>query len=339
MKVMVTGGTGFVGSHTVAELMENGHEVRLLVRSKERIGPALGPLGVQDVDAVMGDILDRDSVKLAAEGCDATIHCGSVYSLDSRVAETIRRTNVAGTETVLDVAHTLGHDPIIHVSSFVALMGTKGAVLTPDSAPTKPPGAYFRSKADSDLVARRFQENGAPVVIIYPGSVWGPHDPHLGESCQIAHNILKGLWRIGPKGQLPISDVRDIARLHVALMAKGLGPRRYMAPSRAVSPREIITTISAATERKLNTYPLPGWALLGPTRALDSLQRLLPFRLPYNFQAVYCVDLGHRSDDSTTRSDFGIEPRPLSETITDTVRWLAQQGHVAPRLIGSLSLE
>ena len=96
------------------------------------------------------------------------------------------KANVTGTDLVIGAAHEMGLDPIVHVSSFVALIGTKGAILTPDSVPTTPPGAYYRSKADSDRVARGYQENGAPVVITYPGSVWGPNDPHLGESCQNA---------------------------------------------------------------------------------------------------------------------------------------------------------
>ncbi|HEY91145.1 MAG TPA: NAD-dependent epimerase/dehydratase family protein [Dehalococcoidia bacterium] len=336
MKVMVTGGTGFVGSHTVAELIRNGHEVRLLVRSRDKIGPALQPLDVQDVDAVQGDVLDRTSIERAAEGCDATIHCGSVYSLDPRAAEIIRSTNVAGTEIVLDVAHRLGHDPIIHVSSFVALIGANGSVLTPDSPPTEPPGTYFRSKADSDQVARKFQEIGAPVVITYPGSVWGPYDPHLGESCQIARNILKGIWRMTVKGSIPISDVRDIARLHTVLMEKGRGPRRYFTPMLNVTLKEAMSIISDVTGRKLDTVSLPGWALLLPMKGLDSLQKFLPLRLPFNFQAVYSVYLNHQADDSATRNDFGIEPRTLAETVTDQIRWMAQQGYVAPSLAGSL---
>ena len=136
---------------------------------------------------------------------------------------TIRQTNVAGTEAVIEIAHRLGHDPIIHVSSFVALMGRKGCVLTARLGTMKTKGVYPMSKADSDIVARRFQQNGAPVVITYPGSVWGPNDPHFGESCQIMRNLLRGFWSMGLKGLLPISDVRDIARLHTALMEKGRG--------------------------------------------------------------------------------------------------------------------
>ncbi len=337
MKVMITGGTGFVGSHTVSELIKNGHKVRLLVRSMEKVGPALQPFGVQDVEPVCGDVLNRESVKKAAEGCDATIHCGSVYSLDARDAAIIRNTNVGGTENVLDVAYGLGHDPIIHVSSYVALIGKKGTTITPDSPATQPPGIYCRSKADSDQVARRFQEAGAPVVISYPGSVWGPYDPHFGESCQMARNILNGSLRMTVKGKVPISDVRDIASLHTSLLEKGKGPRRYFAAMRNITIGELYSAIAGVTGRKLNTVMLPGWSVLLPMRGLDFLQKILPSRLPFNFQTVYSVTRNHLTDDSDTRKDFGIEPLPVADTMADQIRWMAQQGYISPSLAGTLS--
>ena len=160
-------------------------------------------------------------------------------------------------EHTLGKAHLLGLDLIVHVSSFAALIGIRGSTLTPDSPPTKPPGAYFRSKADSDLVARSFQEAGAPVVITYPGSVWGPHNSHLGESTQIARNILRGLWLVTPNRRVPISDVRDVARLHAAIMQKGQGPRRYICPSHDVSPQEIVNSLARTTKRRLTTIAVP----------------------------------------------------------------------------------
>lgn len=337
MKIMVTGGTGFVGSHTVAELIKNGHQVRLLVRKPERVAPALEPLGVTGIDLVIGDVTDRESVEEAARGCDATVHCGSVYSLDSRAAERIISTNVKGTETVIGIARSLGHDPIVHVSSFVALIGRKCAILSPDSEPGTPEGAYFISKANSDVVARAFQKEGAPVVITYPGSVWGPQDPHLGESCQMATSILKRLWTVTPKGIVCITDVRDLARLHACVMEKNRGPRRYIAPARNISIKQAMTAIASVTGRSLPAVSVPAGLLLGPMKAFDCLQRCLPFRFPVNFQAVYCTGLASRMDDSQTRRDFGIEPRPLENTFADTIRWMTDKGHLPPKLAGKLA--
>jgi dihydroflavonol-4-reductase len=88
MRVLITGGTGFVGSHTVAALVEAGHQVRLLVRAAHRVAPAVVPLGLQagDLDTIVGDVTDPAVVDQVVAGCQAVVHAGSVYSLDSRDA-------------------------------------------------------------------------------------------------------------------------------------------------------------------------------------------------------------------------------------------------------------
>jgi len=91
MRILVTGGTGFVGSHTIAALVRNGHEVKLLVRAPERIVPALELLGVKECPYVVGDVTDSEAVERAMEGCDAVVHAASVYSLDPRLKNLLRR--------------------------------------------------------------------------------------------------------------------------------------------------------------------------------------------------------------------------------------------------------
>ncbi|MGN6574149.1 MAG: NAD-dependent epimerase/dehydratase family protein [Nocardioides sp.] len=103
MKVLVTGGTGFVGSCLVAGLVEDGHDVRLLVRRPEQVATSLAPYGVEPerLDGVrVGDVLDHDEVTDALDGCDATVHAAAVFSLDSRRAEEMRRTNERAAELV-----------------------------------------------------------------------------------------------------------------------------------------------------------------------------------------------------------------------------------------------
>jgi nucleoside-diphosphate-sugar epimerase len=122
MRVLVTGGTGYVGSHSVAALTGAGHEVRVLARSPERIATTLESLSGDGIEAAVGDVTDPASVERALNGCDAVLHTASVFSMDPRRADEMRRVNVRGTENVLGTAHRLGIDPIVHVSSEVALL-------------------------------------------------------------------------------------------------------------------------------------------------------------------------------------------------------------------------
>jgi len=207
MRVLVTGGTGYVGSHAVAALVESGHEVRLLVRSPDRVVASLGPLGVSVPDVAVGDITDAGSIDAALAGSDAVVHAASVYSLDPRDAPTIAATNVRGTETVLDAALRAGVDPIVYVSSYVGLLPSTD-VLGPGSPVGHPTPPYARSKADSEIVARRHQEEGDPIVSVIPGSIWGPHDPYCGKSCRLVSGILRTRLPFGFGVGLRIADVR-----------------------------------------------------------------------------------------------------------------------------------
>ncbi len=98
MLVLVTGGTGYVGSHAIAALTNAGHGVRLLARSPDRIPAALEPLGVEAVETAIGDVTESAAVERALEGCDAVVHAASVFSTDARNADEMKAVNVRGTD-------------------------------------------------------------------------------------------------------------------------------------------------------------------------------------------------------------------------------------------------
>ncbi|GAB3885199.1 hypothetical protein GCM10029964_047470 [Kibdelosporangium lantanae] len=166
MLVCVTGGTGFLGAHTVAALLGAGHRVRLLVRDATTADTvAADPAGDRPgVDVVVGDVTDPRAVTRAVRGADAVLHMAAVYSFDSRRRRDMRRVNEGGTEVVLAAARE--HAGLaVHVSTIVAL---DGPVLRADSPVTRAREPYVASKAAAEVIARRHQEDGAPVVITYP---------------------------------------------------------------------------------------------------------------------------------------------------------------------------
>jgi nucleoside-diphosphate-sugar epimerase len=338
MRVLLTGGTGFVGSHATAALLAAGYEVRLLARSPAKVAPVLAPFGVAeaDVEVAKGDVVDGPSIEAAMTGCDAAIHAASMFTLDRRQAETMLRVNVEGAELVLGTARRLGLDPTVYVSSEVSMLPPRG-VLTPDSPVGDPATPYCRAKAESEKVARRFQGDGGSVTIVYPGFVWGPRDPNHGEQHQTAANLLRGRIPFAPRGGLSMVDVRDVARILVATLETGRGPRRYFATGRHLSSRELIRHLGAATGRHLR-IPIAPWRLVYAIgRAADLAQRVAKRRLPWNSEVSYIVGMDARCDDTRTREELGVVPMETSRTVADTVRSLLEDGRIEPKDAGTLA--
>jgi dihydroflavonol-4-reductase len=335
MRVLVTGGTGYVGSHAAAALVRSGHEVRLLVRSPDRVATSLGPLGVSAPEVAVGDITDPGSIDTALAGCDAVVHAASVYSLDPRAAPTIAATNVRGTETVLGAARRADVDPIVYVSSYVGLLPSAD-VLGPESPVGHPTPPYARSKADSELVARRHQEQGAPVVSVYPGSVWGPYDPYCGESCRLLSGIQRDRLPFAISGGLPIADVRYVASVLAAAVEPGKGPRRFMVGGHDTRWNDLFALLRHLTGRRLVAMPTPRPVAMGFGRLIDGVQRLLPGKAPLAFEGIYIATQDPKTDDSRTTAVLGVEPPPLEETLTDMIRWMVEAGRIPAKAAGRL---
>jgi nucleoside-diphosphate-sugar epimerase len=336
--VLVTGGTGYVGSHATAALARAGHRIRVLARSPASIPAALEPLGVDRVEATIGEVTDPAAVEHALRGCDAVLHTASVFSMDPRKADAINAVNVRGTDIVLGTAHRLGLDPIVYVSSEVALLPTAdGEVLTPDSPVKRPPGPYCRSKADAERVARKYQALGAPVVSVLPAAVWGPQDPHLGEGATMATNVLRNRFPVVMPGGMQIVDVRDVAAVLAAVMQPGRGPRSYLVAGHYLTLPDLLRTLGDLSGRRIWFVTVPPWFLAAFGRMADIVQRRLRTRLPWSGESIWIMNCDARCDDSKTRDELRLESRPLQETFVDTVQWLVEVGHLTPRQAGRLA--
>ncbi|RFU38020.1 SDR family NAD(P)-dependent oxidoreductase [Actinomadura logoneensis] len=338
MLVTVTGGSGFLGSHTVAELVRRGHRVRLLARSAARVDAALGPLGVDRsaVRIARGDVTDAASVRRAVEGADAVLHAAAVYSFDSRDRARIRAVNAPGTAVVLEAAVRAGVPRVVHVSTVGALFPARGRELSAASPVGTPRGAYLRGKADAERVARSWQERGAPVAISYPPALLGPHDPRLGDQTARLRAALRGLMPVWPSGGFPVGDVRDTAAAHVRLLerppAPSSAPERVFGPSRYLPTQEYLAVAREVTGRRLPALVLPARAVLPVGVAADLVQPAWPWHIPAEFGAVYTC--AHAAPVAADADTCGVAARPVRETVADTVRWLAAEGLLTRRQAG-----
>lgn len=201
-------------------------------------------------------------------------------------------------------------------------------------------GPYSCSKLAAELVARGYQQAGAPVVITYPTGVLGPHDPHLSDTVRAIRDVLRGRWPVLPHGRLPLVDVREVAALHAAVLRPGRGPRRYLLGGPAVELVDLVGLLGELTGRRLPQTTAPDWLLRPAGRLASRVQRVAPLRLPVSAEAVAAtLSIGADVvvDDTATRQELAVGRRDLYQTLADNVRWMAAQGHLTARQAGALA--
>jgi dihydroflavonol-4-reductase len=332
MRVLLTGGTGFVGGWTAKAVSEAGHEVRFLVRNPDKLPTGAGALGVDVSDFVVGDITDRAAVRRALTGCDAVIHTAAVVAMEPGDHDAMIETNLAGAHHVLGQAVELGLDPVVHVSSTAALFQRRLRRFHADLPVAGGADGYGRSKAAVEEYARSLQSDGSPVVITYPAMVLGPPaGDQFGEAAQGVEGVARIGFIPGRHAAWTIVDVRDLAGLHAALLTRGLGPRRYLAGGTRLGVRDLAAAMSAALDRRIRVVPVPDGMLRGAGWFADRTRRLMPSSAdPFTQAGMQYYTEFPPADNSAAARDLGVTFRAPQETIADTVRALDEAGLVSP---------
>ena len=336
MRVLVTGATGFVGSHVVKALQDSGHTVRAYVRTPAKLESVTARVGVDldSLETVRGDIVDADSVTAAIDGCDAVVHAAALVSTDPTSEIEVEETNFAGALNVLDAAVCAGCDPVVHVSSAAALYPFSTDPVTVDHPVGKARQAYSRSKAKCEHLARRFQAQGHGVVIVYPAMVIGPGD--YGESTQVQPMKL-WLTKPFPRSGYTVTmvDVRDVAAVVAASMQAGRGPRRYLMFGHHLTADELLSELCDVTGRDLRSVPIPKavfsiWGWVGDIARRFGRDLVLTTEgVEYMFN--YCG-----GDNSHTEQDTGITLRSTAESLADAISWMRDVGHIKPEQAGTI---
>lgn len=171
-RILVTGGTGFTGSHLCSRLARDGYRVRALVREPARADE----LRRLDVELVQGDLRDRDSLARAADGVDTVYHIAALFRPENVTRRDMWETNVEGTRNMLDAAVDAGVARFVHCST----IGVHGDVKHPPATEETPyaPGDYYQeSKTEGEKVALTYMADGRlPIVVFRPGGIYGPGD-------------------------------------------------------------------------------------------------------------------------------------------------------------------
>jgi dihydroflavonol-4-reductase len=327
--VLVAGASGFVGSHITRLLVERGRSVRVMLRPSSKVEALAG----LSVEVVHGDVLDPASLRAAMQGCGTVF-----YSVvDPRFWLTdqtpIIRNNVEGLENAIDAALSCGVERFIFTSS----MGTLG--LNPQGPVTEdipfnwmdraPPYIRARLEAENRFLAA-CREKSLPGVALCVANTYGPHDyqptPHNGNLWETASGKAKFAVDVSQ----PTVDIRDVATAALLAETRGQLGERYIIANEFISNRDFYAMAAAETGQavpKLLPYPLAytmAWVA-------ERVARLTGKRdSAFTTDAIRLANIFRNMDHGKAVRDLGWRPRPLSETVRDTVTWFAARERLKP---------
>jgi nucleoside-diphosphate-sugar epimerase len=336
VKVLVTGATGFTGSHTVRALVAAGHDVRLFARDPDKVRLVFEPHGVVPNDVVVGDMTDPDAVQRALAGCDGVVHTAALVELRRSAARRAEDSNVRGVELIIGGAARRGLASIVHVSSLGVFFVPGGPPLSPELPIAHGTTAYARSKARGEEYVRRLQERGAPISISYPAAIVGPDDPGMSAANHGIYSSLRDAALLTSSG-LQVVDVRDLAAMHVKLLDLARPGARYPAAAKMCSWAEIYALLVELTGIRVRRLRVPGRLLRAAGSVGDVVKLVHDFNFPLTRDAMEFTTLWPGADAARTTRELGVGFRDVAETFRDTVSWMCGAGHLTPAQVGKLA--
>ncbi|WP_405142197.1 NAD-dependent epimerase/dehydratase family protein [Sphaerisporangium sp. NBC_01403] len=336
MRIVVTGASGYVGCHAVAALRAAGHEPVLLVRNPKRAVKVLSTLGITDpIETYEADIRNARAVREGLAHAEAVLHTAAEVGVTGHGGD-LAGTNVTGLRNVLGQAVELGLDPVVHVSTTAVFVPPRDPVITLDSPLASPRTAYGRTKVEGERYARALQDEGHPVTIVYPSAVIGPHQPTLDSMVEGLRGGLTQGWPI-TSGGVALIDVRDLATVLTRCAEPGRGPRRFLLGGHFLRWAELADVCDEVTGGRCRRFPAPAPLLRAAGSMLDGLKKIRRIDYPLTRDAADIIVSMVPVDDTATLEALDVRLRPVQESVADTLRWLAEAGHLAPRRVGRLA--
>ncbi|MBB6646934.1 NAD-dependent epimerase/dehydratase family protein [Halobellus ruber] len=325
MEYFVTGATGLIGTHTVRQLVDEGHDVTALTRSR----PNASHLP-DEVRVVEGDITDKESMREPMDGADGVFHIAAWFYVGPgpREEETAERINVEGTRNVLELMDELDVPKGVYTSTVGVYPATGDRTVDESVDPDCPTfGVYFRTKWEAHFdVAKPMMADGLPLVIVQPGTVYGPHDKLTGSARSAFRDYLQGELPMVPrKMRISYDYAPDAARAHVSAMENGRPGEEYIVAS---EPRTMGELFGCAEEITGISAPptAPDWLFSGLATVMRGVERITT--PPEGLEAELLEFFAGRQylvDNSKAKRELGIEHRPLKEGLREYLAWEIDQ--------------
>jgi dihydroflavonol-4-reductase len=330
--ILVTGATSFLGYHVASRLNQSGIRPRVL----ERRGSKLEVLDRLNVERCSGDLDDPAAVRSAFSGVDTLLHLAFKVSVGggAQTIEEMRRLNVEGTRALLRAAAANGVRRAVVTGSALAIGVNRQPAPLDELASWAQhafdlPYAHLRREAELDALAQATPQFA--VLTVCPSLTFGPDDPSGAPANKLLGALLAGKLPFTVKVGFGCLDVRDFAHGMVLAGERGRSGERYLLSGENVTTSQLFEQVAAIAGVRAPRFTLPAFLVHGLVGAFGLISRFRHKSAPITRDVLQIIGRYAWYDTSKARRELGWSPRPLGETLSDTIRWLRNQATSSSR--------
>ena len=324
--ILITGGTGFIGSHLVDALISKGEDVRLLVRKTTNVEEFEN----SNIDIFHGDITDKNTLKKITKDVDIIYHLagkvGEWGALDSEFIEI----NINGTKNILNASLENNVNHFIFCST-PGVLGLTGYPEAKEDLPYNPRGIYEKTKCEAEKLVMRFHEEmGLPMTIVRPDFVYGPGDMRRLKLYKAIKNNF--FFMIGDGGSFLhptfISDIIYGFEL-VRNNRKAIGEIYNIAGSKPITVREYFETIAHVLEVNISKFNIPKVFAVNAAYILENISKITKKEPIISQSKIDFLTINHGSDISKIRTQLGYNPKvEFIDGIKRTIDWYISNKYI-----------
>ena len=333
MTTLVTGATGFVGSHLVRFLAARGQRVRALVRPNSA-SPPIDILAAIPIERAIGDLRDASSLAAAVEGVDTVFHVAADYRLWAPDPAEIYSSNVEGTRNLLSASRAAGVRKFVYTSTVATIAVPRSGSLPNEATRASVAemiGHYKRSKFLAEQEALHAAADGFPVVIVNPTTPVGAGDWKPTPTGKIILDFLNGRMPAYVDTGLNVVPVEDVAQGHLLAADRGRIGERYILGGRNMTLKEILDVLARITGRPAPRVRLPHAVALVAACADHLVSRALRREPRIPIDGVRMARHKMFVDGSKAERELGYAPGSVEAALERAVRWYEENGYVTRR--------
>lgn len=321
---LITGGTGFLGSHLVRQMVASGaKDIRVMATSIPEWLTGLG------VDTSEGSVTNAEDIARAVEGVTEVYHLAGKVSRENDDAREMYKLHVDGTRLLCDAARKAGVKTIVLASSSGTIAVTEKGEVTPDE--TYPPPLdiiarwpYYASKAYQEMAAlERFNGKGLRLVIMNPSLLLGPGDDRLSSTKIILDFMARKISAV-PNGGLNFVDVRDTAKAFRTAMQKGRHGQRYLLGAVNWTFVKFFDRLERLTKVASPRLAFPSKFAVTGAQVIDSLFRQWNLASPLQAAEIEMAEYFWYFNHNKARRELDFSPRDPGDTLNDTVHYVRE---------------